>query len=72
LPMNFRTIGEPHNDCMFYVQSEMIWDEKHVLRGKLRRHNKHAPPTGSQRYIPEPNLMVSRHIRNGEDINDDS
>lgn len=65
-PMNLRTIGEPHSDCLWYVMNDVIANEKHVFRGNGRRHNKHAPPAGSTR---APDLMVKRHIRNGEDIN---
>jgi hypothetical protein len=66
--MNFRTIGHEDLECLFFVKHEMIHDEKHAIRGRHRKHNKHAPAAGSQ----APDLMVKRHIRSGKDINNAS
>lgn len=52
----------PSGDCPFYIPRQAIADERHIFRGKQRRHNKH---------VRGPDLMVSRHIRNGRDINND-
>lgn len=47
--------------CIFYVKRAALFDEGHVFR-KGKRHNAHV--------AARPNLLVKRHIVNGEDIND--
>lgn len=69
-------LHDPEDDCLWYVEHETLRDEGKIFRGRGRRHNAHAPPSGTlgPRALPtrlsEPSLMVKRHIRNGEDIND--
>lgn len=50
-------------DCLFFVLHEMVSDERHIFRGRRgSRHNRHA-------FAREPDLMVKRHLRSGENIN---
>ena len=75
---------DPEGNCPFYVPRPIIADEKHIFRGRHRRHNSHvfqerrkleftqAPKRAKPKFegpLPkEPDLMVKRHIRSGKNI----